>query len=141
MSLDYTFTQHSSIHFPSFQKNSLSTPPQVMIREDIPLFKEEWIDDQTHYSNTTSILPSSSTEFSISTNEDPKMLQIHLLGSSNSSMSRDDLTPQLSTDEFSRSTSMDSSVSNSLHPSKSTPPQFIFKKPSQRKSTLFGELK
>ncbi|CAG8750019.1 1153_t:CDS:2, partial [Racocetra fulgida] len=42
------------------------TPPQVMIREDIPLFKEEWIEDLTHYSNTTSILPSS--EFSISLN-------------------------------------------------------------------------
>ncbi|CAG8559574.1 17344_t:CDS:2 [Cetraspora pellucida] len=163
MSLDYTFTQPSSIHFSSTQKKSLTTPSsQVMIREDIPLFKEEWIDDRTDYSNTTSILPSSPsqspievynnpTDFSISLNglsissspiqnEDSKMHQIHLLGS-NSTMSRDDLTPQLSIDEFSRSTSMDSSVSNSLHPSKSTPPQFIFNKPSQRKSTLFGDLK
>ncbi|RIB08026.1 kinase-like domain-containing protein [Gigaspora rosea] len=130
-----------------------------MIREDNSLFKEEWIDTPS----ATSILSSSSsiqsptdsynntTVFSISLhdhsavsspilNEDPKTFQLHLLRSSNSGLSRDDLTPQLSTDEFSRSTSIESSISSTLHPSK-TPPQFVFNKPSKKKSSLFGELK
>ncbi|CAG8574963.1 4378_t:CDS:1 [Dentiscutata erythropus] len=160
MTFDPTFIRRSSVYFPS-QKKSLISSSQVMIRENNPLFKEEWIDDPTGYSQSaTSILASSPIQslndsynnaatFSISLhdhsmpipNEDPKTLQLQFLKSSNSGLSRDDLTPQLSSDEFSRSTSIESSISSSLHPSKSTPPQFIFKKPSKKKSSLFGELK
>ncbi|CAG8497191.1 5078_t:CDS:2 [Scutellospora calospora] len=160
MSLDSSFIRRSSIYTPPTQKKSFTKPSQIMIRENNPLFKE-WIEDLTDYSfhssNITSITPSSppqspselliATAFANSlydnqtSNVDTLMPQIHLLQSSNSGVSRGDLTPQLSTDVASRSTSIESSISNTLHPSKSTPPQFIFKKPSQKKSSLFGDLK